>query len=104
MTQQKTAIGYLLPTREIVMAQTVPDLSRIMQLAERAEGLGFDSLWVGDSILARPRLEPLTTLAAAAARTSPREAGHRRAFSRLCATPSSSPTSWPTSTSSATAG
>ena len=70
MTQPKTAVGYLLPTREIVMAQAVPDLTRIVQLAERAEELGFDSLWVGDSILARPRLEPLTTLAAAAARTS----------------------------------
>ena len=70
MAQASTAIGYLLPTREIVMAQATPDLSRIVQLAERAEELGFDSLWVGDSILARPRLEPLTTLAVAAARTN----------------------------------
>jgi probable F420-dependent oxidoreductase len=31
--------------------------------------LGFDSVWAGDSILARPRLEALTTLAAVAART-----------------------------------
>ena len=32
----------------------------------RAEALGLDSVWVGDSILARPRFEPLTTLAAIA--------------------------------------
>ena len=70
MTQTKTAVGYLLPTREVVMAQATPDCGPIVQLAERAEALGFDSVWVGDSILARPRLEPLTTLAAAASRTS----------------------------------
>jgi probable F420-dependent oxidoreductase len=40
-----------------------------LALAERAEALGFDSVWAGDSILARPRLEALTTLAAVAART-----------------------------------
>jgi alkanesulfonate monooxygenase SsuD/methylene tetrahydromethanopterin reductase-like flavin-dependent oxidoreductase (luciferase family) len=36
---------------------------------ERAESLGFDSIWVGDSLLARPRHDPLTLLAAVAART-----------------------------------
>jgi probable F420-dependent oxidoreductase len=38
-------------------------------MAERAEGAGFDSVWIGDSITARPRHEPLTLLAAVAART-----------------------------------
>jgi len=64
-----TAFGVLLPTREIVMNQEIPDFSQILDLAERAEALGFDSVWVGDSVLARPRFEPLTTLAAVAART-----------------------------------
>jgi probable F420-dependent oxidoreductase len=64
-----TAFGLLLPTREIVMNQPVPDFGQILDLAERAEELGFDSLWVGDSVLARPRFEALTTLAAVAART-----------------------------------
>lgn len=41
----------------------------IYRLAERAEALGFDSVWVGDSLTARPRLEALTTLAAVGART-----------------------------------
>jgi alkanesulfonate monooxygenase SsuD/methylene tetrahydromethanopterin reductase-like flavin-dependent oxidoreductase (luciferase family) len=44
--------------------------SQIVGLAERAESLGFDSVWVGDSVLAKPRHEPLTTLAAIAGATS----------------------------------
>jgi alkanesulfonate monooxygenase SsuD/methylene tetrahydromethanopterin reductase-like flavin-dependent oxidoreductase (luciferase family) len=40
-----------------------------LELAARAESLGFDSVWVGDSLLARPRHDPLTLLAAVAART-----------------------------------
>lgn len=65
-----TAFGLLLPTREAVMSQAAPDFGQILDLAERAEALGFDSVWVGDSVLARPRFEPLVTLAAVAARTS----------------------------------
>jgi probable F420-dependent oxidoreductase len=64
-----TAFGFLLPTREIVMNQEVPNFGQIVDLAEHAEALGFDSVWVGDSVLARPRFEALTTLAAVAART-----------------------------------
>ena len=69
MTQNGVSFGYLLPTREIVMAQDKPDFEQVIALAERAEALAFDSVWVGDSILARPRLEALTTLAAIASRT-----------------------------------
>ena len=61
-------IGYLLPTRERVM-EGRPQTRPLLDLAARAEGLGFDSVWVGDSLLARPRHDPLTLLAAAAART-----------------------------------
>ena len=61
-------IGYLLPTREGVM-EGRPQTGPLLALAVRAEGLGFDSVWVGDSLLARPRHDPLTLLAAAAART-----------------------------------
>ena len=67
-------LGYLLPTRERVMAgqgETAP----LLALAERAEGLGYESIWVGDSITARPRHEPLTLLAAVAARTQRAELG-----------------------------
>ena len=56
------AVGYLIPTRESVMVGR-PAAKPLIGLAERAEQLGFDSVWVGDSLLARPRHEPLTLLA-----------------------------------------
>ena len=61
-------IGYLLPTREQVMDGR-PQTGPLLDLAARAEQLGFDLVWVGDSLLARPRHDPLTLLAAVAART-----------------------------------
>ena len=61
-------IGYLLPTREAVM-QGRPEAAPLLALAQRAEGLGYDSVWVGDSLLARPRHEPLSLLAGVAGRT-----------------------------------
>ena len=70
MANGETSFGYLLPTREMVMAPGVPDFASMIDLAERAEGHGFDSVWCGDSILARPRLEALGTLSAIAGRTS----------------------------------
>jgi alkanesulfonate monooxygenase SsuD/methylene tetrahydromethanopterin reductase-like flavin-dependent oxidoreductase (luciferase family) len=60
-------IGYLLPTREQIMVGR-PDAASLLELAGLAERLGFDSIWVGDSLLARPRHEPFTLLAAVAAR------------------------------------
>jgi len=60
-------IGYLLPTREQIM-EGRPEAAPLLSLAEQAESLGFDSLWVGDSLLARPRHEPLTLLAAVSGR------------------------------------
>jgi probable F420-dependent oxidoreductase len=67
-------IGYLLPTREQVM-EGKPEAAPLLALADRAEALGYDSIWVGDSITARPRHEPLTLLAAVAARTTKAELG-----------------------------
>ena len=63
-----TKIGYLLPTRERIM-EGRPETGSLLALGEKAEALGYDSLWVGDSLLARPRHDPLTLLAAVAART-----------------------------------
>jgi alkanesulfonate monooxygenase SsuD/methylene tetrahydromethanopterin reductase-like flavin-dependent oxidoreductase (luciferase family) len=45
------------------------DPSSLFHIAERAEALGYDSVWVGDSLTARPRIDALTTLAAVGART-----------------------------------
>ena len=60
--------GALLPTRETVMSGR-PGTGPMLAMAERAEAAGFDAVWIGDSITARPRHEPLTLLAAVAART-----------------------------------
>jgi alkanesulfonate monooxygenase SsuD/methylene tetrahydromethanopterin reductase-like flavin-dependent oxidoreductase (luciferase family) len=68
MSDMKTRFGVLLPTREAVMSGR-SDPSSLFQLAERAEALGYDSVWVGDSLTARPRIDALTTLAAVGART-----------------------------------
>ena len=56
-------IGYLLPTRESIM-EGRPEAEPLLALAERAERLGYDSVWIGDSLLARPRHEPITLLSA----------------------------------------
>ena len=61
-------VGVLLPTREAVMSGR-HEIAPLLAMAEEAEASGYDSVWVGDSILARPRFEPLTLLAAVAART-----------------------------------
>ena len=60
--------GVLIPTREAVMSSR-PQTAPLLTMAERAEVAGFDSVWIGDSITARPRHEPLTLMAAIAART-----------------------------------
>jgi alkanesulfonate monooxygenase SsuD/methylene tetrahydromethanopterin reductase-like flavin-dependent oxidoreductase (luciferase family) len=61
-------VGLLLPTREAAISGDW-DARRLAGLARRAEELGFDSVWAGDSLLARPRFEPLTLLAAVAIAT-----------------------------------
>src|SRR5512134_4188757 len=60
--------GLLIPTREAVMSGR-PEAAPLLALADRAEAAGFDAVWIGDSITARPRHEPLTLMAAIAGRT-----------------------------------
>lgn len=61
-------IGFRVSTRETL---TTPQykFADVFDLAQRAESLGFDSVWAGDSLLDRPRFETLTTLGAIAALT-----------------------------------
>ncbi len=62
--------GILLPTRRLVMEGGRPgQFKEIISLAQTAEQAGMDSVWVGDSLTAKPRLEPLSTLAAVAMET-----------------------------------
>jgi len=67
-------VGYLLPTRERVMAD-VHETGPILAWAEKCEAVGLDSVWLGDSLLAKPRHEPLTLMSAIAARTARVEIG-----------------------------
>lgn len=57
-----------MPSREVVLGLT--EAENVVATAPLAEKLGFDSVWVGDSLLTKPRLDPLTTLAAAAMKTT----------------------------------
>lgn len=63
--------GYLLPTRGVVVqANGEPTVGApILALARKAEALGLDSVWLGDSVLAKPRLECFTTWASVLAAT-----------------------------------
>ncbi len=61
-------IGILLPTREMAISGRY-SMDQLLDFARAAEDLGFDSLWAGDSLTARPRLDPLIVLACAAAVT-----------------------------------
>ena len=67
-------LGYLLPTRERVM-EGQHETGPLLALAEKAEALGFESIWVGDSVTAKPRHDPLILLAAVAGRTRKAELG-----------------------------
>ena len=63
-------LGVLLPTRGLVMGSDgPPSVMPLLAMAAAVEQAGLDSVWVGDSLTAKPRLEPLTTLAAIGART-----------------------------------
>jgi alkanesulfonate monooxygenase SsuD/methylene tetrahydromethanopterin reductase-like flavin-dependent oxidoreductase (luciferase family) len=67
--QPRLETGLLLPSREALLWAN-SDLALVIQAARDAEAAGYDSVWVGDSLLARPRGEPLTLLAAIAGTTT----------------------------------
>ena len=64
----KVDLGLLLPSREALLWGD-SNLRFLVDTAVEAERLGFQSVWAGDSLLARPRGEPLTLLAAVAGAT-----------------------------------
>ncbi len=67
LPKSKIDFGMLLPTREVVIHGF--QVSRVFEMAEAAERKGFESVWVGDSVLAKPRLDAVATLSALAMRT-----------------------------------
>ena len=57
-------IGILIPTRGAVMESARrPPVETCWTMARRADQAGYDAVWVGDSIVAKPRLDAVTTLA-----------------------------------------
>ena len=71
MSKEEPKLGVLLPTRGLLLRGDQPsNADRVFRMAQRVEEAGLDSVWVGDSLVAKPRLEPLATLGALAARTN----------------------------------
>lgn len=67
MQNQKARFGLTLPNRGIIIGATTVD--EMYTLAQKAEEANWDSVWVGDSIFAKPRLDALVLLGALAAKT-----------------------------------
>jgi alkanesulfonate monooxygenase SsuD/methylene tetrahydromethanopterin reductase-like flavin-dependent oxidoreductase (luciferase family) len=69
MSQEKTTFGLTLSNRAVVTRGTQP--KDLIDMAVRAEASGrLDAVWVGDSILSKPRLECIPLLGAIAGHTS----------------------------------
>ena len=68
MTGNRVKFGLTLPNRGVVIGATT--VAEMLQLATDAELAGWDSVWVGDSIFAKPRLDAMVLLGAIAARTT----------------------------------
>src|SRR5438105_10156341 len=69
MPEPTLETGLLLPSREALLWAD-GDMALLVEAAAQAEKAGYDSVWVGDSLLARPRGEPLTLLAGIAGATT----------------------------------
>jgi alkanesulfonate monooxygenase SsuD/methylene tetrahydromethanopterin reductase-like flavin-dependent oxidoreductase (luciferase family) len=69
MSEAALEFGVNLNNREPLIAPDY-DLPMLLDLAERVEASGFDSVWVGDSLFSKPRYEPISLLAAISQRTS----------------------------------
>ena len=65
---KQVSFGLTLPNRGVVLGLTT--VKEMLNLSVEAEKSSvFDSIWAGDSIAAKPRLEAITLLSAVAART-----------------------------------
>src|SRR5512132_3637272 len=68
MGDRRPRYGLSLPNRGVLFGATSVD--ELLAVSELAEASGaFDSIWVGDRLFAKPRLEALVLLSAIAART-----------------------------------
>jgi alkanesulfonate monooxygenase SsuD/methylene tetrahydromethanopterin reductase-like flavin-dependent oxidoreductase (luciferase family) len=66
--QLPLSLGIYVNNRAAVFLPDYP-MARLLDMAVEVEQLGFDVVWVGESLTAKPRYSPIATLAAIAART-----------------------------------
>lgn len=69
MSVTEIQLGVNVNNREPLIAPTYT-LGDLLDITETVEALGFESVWVGDSLFSKPRYEPLLLLAAISQRTS----------------------------------
>ena len=71
MVDKKLKLGIVLQTPGLLTLtpERPADVGSLISITERVEDAGLDSVWAGDYLISRPMQEPLTTLAAVAART-----------------------------------
>jgi alkanesulfonate monooxygenase SsuD/methylene tetrahydromethanopterin reductase-like flavin-dependent oxidoreductase (luciferase family) len=69
VSDRALGFGVNLNNREPLIAPDY-DVPMLLDLAGRVEELGFDSVWVGDSLFSKPRYEPISLLSAISQRTS----------------------------------
>ncbi len=67
MATGRARFGLTLPNRGVIIGATT--VAEMLEMAEWADTSGWDSVWVGDSIFAKPRLDAMVLLGALAART-----------------------------------
>jgi len=67
-THPPIEFGVNLNNREPLIAPDY-DLAALLDLSARVEALGFDSVWVGDSLFSKPRYEAMALLSAISQRT-----------------------------------
>lgn len=70
MSKSKVSIGVSLNNRGSIFLGEVYNPSRLIEGARLAEVLGFDSVWIHDDMLVRPRYEAMACLGAVSAVTS----------------------------------
>jgi alkanesulfonate monooxygenase SsuD/methylene tetrahydromethanopterin reductase-like flavin-dependent oxidoreductase (luciferase family) len=66
-SERTVKFGLSLPNRAVLFGVEAASLLETAELAEQSAK--FDSVWVGDNLLSKPRLEAIVTLSALAART-----------------------------------
>jgi Luciferase-like monooxygenase len=67
MAVHRLQFGVVLANRGVVLGTT--SVQALLALACQAEETGWDSVWVGDSLLAKPRLDAMVLLGALAVQT-----------------------------------